>query len=539
MKKLISVFLALAMILALGVTAFAAEDTTLTINGTGRIFEGYQLLDLTTSLKGDAHHTAHDGDHTSDCYNFAYTVNEKYRAILQEETLNNGRNELWVENGKPATAAGVTDAQILSYLSYQTSDNGDVYNTMRLVADRLYRAIQAAGLEADKTGLTGGANNIEQGYWIFADVTDLNGENDANSLVIVDTKGQDDLIINTKLGLATVEKKVKDIEDSEDDKILDNAWHDSADHDIGDTVPFKLTATLASNAHLYTTYAITFHDTMSAGLTLDEDSIKVYMYDSKHKADVDTDLNDYAKDVTENFVITTTEDLTDNCSFEVSCENVFAIEGATKDSAFVVYYEATLNDAAVIGAAGNPNEVYLEFSNDPYGTSTGKTETDKVTVFTYQLVINKTDSHGHALEGAGFKLYKKALSGEWNLIGTEQIGDGMTTFTWKGLDDGDYKLEESTVPEGYNKMSDVVFSISATHVEVDANPALTALDGGLMGTGVVDTGIIEKGIINNTGTILPETGAEGTFLLITGGTVLVILAAVFMITRKKMSIYED
>ena len=115
----------------------------------------------------------------------------------------------------------------------------------------------------------------------------------------------------------------------------------------------------------------------------------------------------------------------------------------------------------------------------------------------------------------------------------------MTTFTWKGLDDGDYKLEESTVPEGYNKMSDVVFSISATHVEVDADPTLTALDGGLMGTGVVDTGVIEKNIINNTGTILPETGAEGTFLLITGGTVLVILAAVFMITRKKMSIYED
>ena len=535
MKKLISVFLALAMILALGVTAFAAEDTTLTINGAdGRTFEGYQLLDLTTSLKGEAHHTEHEGDHSNDCYNYAYTVNEKYRAILQEEVLNNGRNELWVENGKPATAAGVTDAQILSYLSYQTSDNGDIYNTMRQVADRLYRAIKAAGLAADKTGLASGTNNIEQGYWIFADVTDLDGENDANSLVIVDTKGQEDLTINTKLGLATVEKKVKDIDDSEDDKIADNAWHDSADHDIGDTIPFKLTATLASNAHLYTTYAITFHDTMSAGLTLNETSIKVYMYDSKHKADVDTDLNDYAKDVTDSFTFNATAG-----GFSIGCENVLAIEGATKDSAFVVYYEATLNDAAVIGAAGNPNEVYLEFSNDPYGTSTGKTETDKVTVFTYQLIINKTDSHGHALEGAGFTLYKKALSGEWEAIGTEQIGEGMTTFTWKGLDDGDYKLEESTVPEGYNKMSDVVFSISATHVEIAAEPTLTSLDGGLMGTGVVDTGIIEKGIINNTGTILPETGAEGTFLLITGGTVLVILAAVFMITRKKMSIYED
>ena len=539
MKKFVTIFLALAMILALGITAFAAEDTKLTINGeAGRVYAGYKLLDLTTSLKGEAHHEEHEGDHTNDCYNYAYTVNEKYRAILQAEVLNNGRNELWVENGKPAVAAGVTDAQIMKYLEGQTSDNGDVYNTMRQVADRLYRAIQAAGLAPDAANLTGNGNNIEQGYWIFADVTNLNNQNEANSLVMVDTKGQGELIINPKIGLPTVEKKVKDIDDSEDDKIADNAWHDSADHDIGDTIPFKLTATLASNAHLYTTYAITFHDTLSAGLTLNQGSIKVYMYDTKHKADVDTDLNDFAKDVTANFVITT-EDLTDNCSFEVSCENVFAIEGATKDSAFVVYYEATLNDAAVIGAAGNPNEVYLQYSNDPYGTSTGKTETDKVTVFTYQLTINKTDSHGHELEGAGFTLYKKNLAGEWIAIGNELIGEGMTTFTWEGLDDGDYKLEESTVPEGYNKMADVVFSISATHVEVDANPTLTALDGGLMGTGVVDTGAITKAIVNNTGTILPETGAQGTFLLIAGGAFLVVIAGVFMITRKKMSIYED
>ena len=537
MKKFVAIFLAMAMILALGIFAFAAEDTTLTINGAAdRVYVGYQLLDLTTSLKGENHHpnTCDGVNHASDCYNFAYTVNEKYLVILQEEVLNNGRNELWVENGKPATAAGVTDAQILKYLEGQNSDNGDVYNTMRQVADRLYRAIKTAGLAPDAANLTGNGDNIEQGYWIFADVTDLDGKNDANSLVMVDTKGQDELIINPKLGLPTVEKKVKDIDDSEDDKIADNAWHDSADHDIGDTIPFKLTATLASNAHLYTTYAITFHDTMSAGLTLNQGSIKVYMYDTKHKADVDTDLNDYAKDVTDSFTFNATAG-----GFSIGCENVFAIEGATKDSAFVVYYEATLNENAVIGAAGNPNEVYLEFSNDPYGTSTGKTETDKVTVFTYQLTINKTDSHGHELEGAGFTLYKKTLSGEWIAIGTEQIGDGMTTFIWKGLDDGDYKLEESTVPEGYNKMSDVVFSISATHVEIAAEPTLTSLDGGLMGTGLVETGIIEKNIVNNTGTVLPETGAQGTFLLITGGAFLVVIAGVFMITRKKMSIYED
>ena len=333
MKKLISIFLALALILAMGVTAFAAEDTKLTITGPAdRVYAGYQLLNLTTSLKGENHHTEHEGEHTPDCYNYAYTVNEKYRTILQEETLSNGRNELWVTNGKPATAAGVTDAQILEYLSYQTSDNGDVYQTMRQVADRLYRAIQTAGIAADVTGLTGNGDNIDQGYWIFADVTNLNNQNQANSLVMVDTKGQDELVINTKIGLPTVEKKVKDIEDSEDDKIMDNAWHDSADHDFGDTVPFKLTGTLPSNAQYYTSYTMIFHDTLSAGLTLNEGSVKVYMYDTKHKADVDTDLNDYVKDVTDSFAFTKTAG-----GFDIGCNNVFAIEGVTKDTAFVVY----------------------------------------------------------------------------------------------------------------------------------------------------------------------------------------------------------
>ena len=534
MKKFLSILMVLAMILAMSTTAFAAE---VTINGEeGRVYNGYQLLELTTSLKGEDHHTAHDGEHSDDCYNYAYTVKEKYRAVLQAEVFANGGNYLWHDGVKPTDAAKVTDAQILEYLNNQTSDNGDVYLTMRQVADRLYRAIQTENIEADAKEIDGKNTEIAQGYWMFADVTELDG-NEANSLVMVDTAGQDAITINPKTALPTVEKKVKDIEDSEDDNIADNPWQDTADHDVNDVVPFKLTATLPHNVLNYESYQIVFHDKLSAGLTFKADSVRVLMYETKHKADVDTDLNDQAKDVTANFVIKTA-DTGDDCSFEVSCNNILAIEGVTKDTAFVVYYEATLNNNAVIGANGNPNEVYLEFSNNPYDDGIGKTETDKVTVFTYKLVINKTDSHGHALEGAGFTLYKKDIHGTYTALGTELKGEGMTTFTWTGLDDGDYKLEESTVPAGYNKMSDVVFSISAEHSEVAGVSTLALLDGGLMGEGVPATGIIEKDIVNNTGTVLPETGAEGTFLLIFGGSLLVILAAVFMITRKKMSVYE-
>ena len=541
MKKLVSIFLALLMILAISVPVFAAESTTLKINGeAGREYAGYQLLNLTTSLKTGTHHLTHEGAHTDDCYNFAYTVNEKYRAILQEEVFANGGNYLW--DVKPNVATVITDDQILKYLENQTSDNGDVFHTMRQVADRLYHAIQTKNIAADATNLTGNNDVIDQGYWIFADVTNLTG-NAANSLVMIDTKGQENLTINSKTGLPTVEKKVKDIEDSEDDSILDNPWHDSADHDINNTIPFKLTGTLPSNASYYESYKMVFHDTLSAGLTLDSASFKVFMYDTKHKADVDTDLNEYltggAKDVTANF-ISKTEGLTDGCTFEIGCENVLAIDGVTKDSAFVVYYEAKLEgNEVVFGKDGNTNEVYLEYSNNPYGEGTGKTEKDVVKVFTYKLVINKTDSHGHVLEGAGFTLSKKNIDGSYTVIGKKDAGEGITQFVWEGLDDGDYKLVESTVPEGYNKMSDIVFSISAVHSETAGEPTLISLDGGVIGTGVVDTGAITKNIVNNTGTVLPETGAQGTMWLIFGGAMLVILAGVFMITRKKMSVYED
>lgn len=544
MKKLLSILLALTLILSMSAVALAAENgnTTMSITGSDRVYNGYQLLTLTVSLKGDEHHPEGcDGNHTDDCYNYAYSVNDKYRAILQAETFANAGASLWGAN-KPADASGATDAQILEHLSKQSSDSGDTFGTLRSLADRIYMAIKTAGLAPDAEDIQDTAS-ISQGYWMFADVTDLEGEYDANSLVMVDTKGESDITVTPKVAMPTIEKKVKDIEDSEDGDISDNPWHDSADHDIdGVAIPFKLTAAPPNNAAYYSTYELIFHDTISAGLTLDKSSFKVYIYDSKYKADADTDLNDHVADVTDYFTITT-EGLTDGCTFEVSCKNILAIPGVHKDTAFVVYYEASLNENAVIGAAGNPNEVKLEFSNNPYEEGTGMTEYDKVTVFTYQLTINKIDSHGHTLAGAGFTLYKKNIAGEYVAIGEElkvdADGNELTTFTWKGLDDGDYKLVETTVPEGYNALADVLFTVSAVHEENAVDPQLLSLDGGLMGTGEVTTGTITKDIVNQTGTVLPETGAEGTFLLIATSTLFVMVACVFMVTRKKMSVYED
>ena len=539
MKKLISILLVMMMILCMSTTAFA-DTTNITIAGdAGRIYKAYELLELTTSLKCD--HVA-GATHESGCYNYAYTVNEDYREILQEEVYDNVKADYWnaETNPKPVNADGVTDAQILDYLSKLAGDNAeidDTYGTLRAAADRIYRAIKTAGIDAD-LNMEKGENEAVQGYWLIADVTNLGGEEEddkykANSLVMVNTKGQDTLTITPKTALPEFEKKVKDINNSESSAIENEAWADSADHDKGDTVPFKLTATVPANVSSYTTYTMTFHDKIDAGLDINYDSIKVYKYDSKAAADA-------AKVPNGTLVVNTeytlnTNHTEDDCSFELTLNDVLTgTDAASAGNAFVVYYEATLKDDAVIGGSGNSNTAHLVFSNDPYDAAkTGQTQKDTVKVYTYKLVINKVDAAGNALPGAGFTLYKKDAAGNYDdslgVVGTPDTTG--TTFTWTHLDDGAYKLVETTVPADYNKMDDKEFTISAEH-DVTQTTLTSTL-------GKVTGGTITDKVTNLKGTILPSTGAKGTMMLIGGGSVFIVLAAVFMITRKKMSVYED
>ena len=510
MKKIVSLLLALVLIIAMSIPAFATEITI--HDSEERSYAGYQLLNLSVSLKSTD--TCQGNTHTDTCYNYAYTVNEKYEEILQ-------------------ALAGEGDI-----LAYFAGLQGDIEwgvtggeGTLRDAAEDIYAAILEANLEADLPTITD-TDSIAQGYWLFVDVTDLNNAEDANSLIVLDTKGLETLTITPKTALPTMEKKVLDINDSQDGDIDDNTdWQDSADHDINDSVPFKLTATMPGNLEYYDTYTLVFHDTPANGLNLEEDTVQVF-------ADGD--------EVTGSFTVEDCSKEGCTCTFTIGCADVLAIEGVnvTKDTVFEVYYKATLGpDDVVIGAAGNANLAYLEFSNNPNGEGIGKTEEDKVIVFTYELIINKVDAADNALPGAGFILYKKDAAGTYNQIGNELKGETMTTFVWSGLDDGDYMLKENTVPTGYNQLEDIYFTISAEHDEEAEEPALTGLTStkGTANFGIVHVtdGTITEKIVNRAGTVLPETGAKGTMLLLTFSSMLVLVAAVFMITRKKMSVYED
>jgi LPXTG-motif cell wall-anchored protein len=267
-------------------------------------------------------------------------------------------------------------------------------------------------------------------------------------------------------------------------------------------------------------------DNLADCFTLNTNSIKVTVT----TGDTSTVLTDDKY----NFSTTVTD-----YDFEVAFADITDIEGVTVTAAsvFEVEYSAKLTNTATIGGAGNKNQVDLEFTNNPYGTTTGAIS-DHVIGYTYELVINKVttvDGQNVPLTGAGFTLYKKAPDGSFNAVTAAEMNQEGTSFTFKGLDTGVYKLKESTVPAGYNGIEDIEFSIEGTYTvngfeELEVSDTLP---------GEITGAVITAEITNLSGSVLPETGAMGTMWLILGGAALVILAAVFMITRKKMSIYED
>lgn len=377
----------------------------------------------------------------------------------------------------------------------------------------------------EKTGVYT-ISGLEAGYYLVKDKDNslVNKDDSYTSYILRVVADQN---VTTKSDMSTVEKKVKDIDDSTSQHTTD--WQDSADYDIGDDVPFQLKAILANNVESYETYKVVFHDTLSPGLTYNEESTVVKIEGVEQ---------------TRGFTIKI-----ENNQLTVSCDNVKEL-GATNGSDIIVEYTAKLNDNAVLGSQGNPNKVYLEYSNNPNnsmdGTETGMTKEDAVIVFTYKVVINKVDEKSKPLEGAVFTLEKLvktdvSAAGTWKAIdAVEANAENPTTFTFLGLDDGEYRLTETTTPSGYNTMEQVVFTVSASHDANETEPKLTVLSGDkvtgeIVFTANVESGALEANVINYAGHVLPSTGGMGTTVFYAVGSVLVLGAVVVLITKKRMN----
>lgn len=540
-KKLLGLLLAAVMVLAMGVPTFAASgEYTITINNAlaGHTYQAYQV--------------------------FAGDLSEN------EETLSNVTWGDGVDGTAILTALKGTEEETTAYENCTTAADvakvletyGENSSEMKAFAD-----IVGQHLTETTSGTLSAYNSENQsytisglaaGYYLVKDKDDtVSGADAYTDFILKVVKNTE---ATPKSDVPTVEKKVQEDDKYNQDGGYGNGYNDVADWNIGDAVPFKLIGTLPENFADYDTYQYIFHDTLSAGLDLNEESIAVYYASDK----AGTDKTSISSD---NYTIHVpgTEDA-DQCSFEVAFADLTSVEGVNAEKYIIVEYTATLKTSAEIGLPGNPNRVYLEFSNNPNSGGegdTGETPEDKVIVFTYELDVTKVDGKdaNTKLEDAEFKLYDAngkyvIVDDEGKVTGWADNEEGGSTlksgedglFKVIGLDDGTYWLKETKSPDGYNLITDPIkIEIKATTVNDQEwtamegpSDALTALEIKVTvgstttsGNGDTESGIVATDIENNKGATLPETGGMGTTIFYVLGAILVLGAGVLLIARRR------
>ena len=373
--------------------------------------------------------------------------------------------------------------------------------------------------------------NVDPGYYLIVDVSTGLPEGEITSAYIL--QALEDVVIKSKHSAGPkVEKKIDDTNDSVDveNEII---WHDSADHDIGDKIDFKLEMTVPSIIEEFKTYKeaykFTFHDKEEAGLTFQPDTVVVKVNDTE---------------ITSGYEVI--YPAADGDTFDVVFADMTKIDGLKAGDKVTVYYKSELNENAVLGSQGNVNEVYGEFSNLHRPEYPGRTPKDFVIAFTYKVIVNKVDQDQKPLAGATFTLekYNKATD-SW--IAIEQVEtEAGTVFTFEGLDDGDYRLTETKAPNGYNSIDPIEFTVTADHniLWEDEGSRLTILETltGTPTTGEIAFTALESNeglsadVINEQGVVLPETGGIGTYIFYIIGGLLAVGAVVLLVTKKRMSV---
>lgn len=386
------------------------------------------------------------------------------------------------------------------------------------------------------------------GYYLFVDTTDFSKDDSYhsyNSFLLMVTKGNWNVPITPKAEKPTVEKKVYDNPDG----TSTGGFGSSADHAINEKFQFQLTATLPDSTNraydYYDKYSVIFHDTLSEGITYDKD-------DELDSVVIKSNGNTYNITDSSKYTIDTT-DLESQNSFVVNID----VKACAKDAGFdlnngatiTVTYTAHLNDEAYVNTAGgstsNINKVYLTYSNNPKDESSiGKTpESTPVYVYTYQLNNTKHQDteKGPALEGACFRLYSDEACTDQSevqlyqkdgfyypikdVLGKEAVemkSAANGTFNVKGLDAGTYYLKEITPPDGYSACKVIPVTIKADHSRNDQ----VNLEGSNLTNDIVN--------IKAGGITLPSTGGIGTTLFYVVGGGLMVAAIVLLVTKKRM-----
>lgn len=492
MKKLMAALLAVAMVCAMAIPAFAAdgsthsssEDGKITIDNAviGHTYKIYRILNL---------------QYNDTAKSFRYEKNDKWGAFVEEQT---------------AYLAVDSKTGVVTWANSDNADNGTAIKALAVAAGQHVTDTPSLAADDSKVAASNTVifDNLPLGWYLV--VSDLT----TDAICSIDTTAKQ-VTIREKNGVPTVTKEVE---------YASGSWGQGNDGNVGDTVNFQTTIYVTDGNP--TNYVL--HDKMSNGLTFKEDSIAVKVNDT-------TPITNYTVKYTN----------TDKCTFEISFPNGTL---HTNDKV-VVTYSATINSNAVVGTAGNENETWLKYGNNGE-TTHGKTKTY---TWSFNIFKYFTDSNNDMryLANVEFVLYRKnaddkaeyakfdsnnKLSG-WTEAESEagKLKTSATSIVGvEGLDKGTYFLKEITTPDGFNGLT--------SDVEVQIDSSCNTLNGATYTVqykmvnedDFTDTDEEEKvvPIENKRGTVLPGTGGIGTTIFYVVGGGLMVAAAILLITKKRM-----
>lgn len=497
MKKLFAVLVALTLVLSMGTIALAADNGSITITNAvdKATYEIYRIFDLVS--------------YDSATGNASYKLSEKWADFEAGDYFE--INDNGYVDWKASLTDDADDVKAFVELAFAYADsNADV----------------TFDNDATASGSTVSFTDLPLGYYLI--------DTSLGTLCSI-TTALPDVEITDKNQMPNIDKYVQEDSKSANNTIAADGWGKVNDAEIGQTVYYKSTVTVGLGATNYI-----MHDTMTEGLTFNEDSVAVTL------ADGTTVL-------ATNYEVIVDPD--DDCTFEVEFKDSF-ISTLDKDATLTVTYTATLNEKAKVAVTGNDNTVYLTCGEN----SEWKSDEHTTTTYTWKIDIFKFTMDGEnkvSLAGAEFQLLRTeddvntaiglvpvtTVNGETVAVPTYRLAtendsaddttdtivtDDKGRFDIVGLDEGTYYLHESKAPEGYNELAKDIKVVLTSKDYDDTNRTITNTV-----SGVDENGIIN--VENKTGTLLPETGGIGTTIFYIVGITLMLGAAIILISKKRMA----
>ena len=582
MKKLVSMLLAMIMVLAMALPAMADEQdksikVTISEKSEGHVYTAYQIFAGDVVTEGDKKVFSNIRWGTG-------IPDDSKRAEFVSELKN---TTVGANGEKPF--AGITDAaSIANVLSSQnTKDSALALAFAKVVAPYLTYAAATSNYvetapEHYELSLT------DCGYYMFKDGA-AEGNTDTKDdvfsrllLEVLDTTVE----IAPKKEVPTIDKKIGQ---KDQDGTITSTGKDTNNAAIGDIIPFVVTSNVPDMTG-YDSYTFKVHDTLSKGLKLS------YQENDTSSKGVKIKIGNKVLETEEYTVVSTNnEDGTTTLDIEIS--DFYKNYKESGKDPIIITYQAELTEDAIVGTAGNDNQVKLEYSNDPEDTSkTGFTPDKKTYTYTTGIELKKFTKEGDEivpLQNVEFELegtsslntvvvktvtytqddngtYYKLKDGSYttnepNSDGTDNDQYADTKKKYKkvvafskeqnatdnkitklvttgsdgilridGLPAGEYTLREMKPLPGYNTIDPITFTITCTYpTNIEENSNCTW---NIDNTNFKDNdsdGIYEILIENKKGSTLPSTGGAGTTLIYIIGGALIAGAGALLVFKKK------